>query len=117
MNPQRALTRETPARIDRRWIYIVVKVPRFAFEVSVRIKRDHDDEERRRAMTIGRNFTEALQRHSRARRKRGAAFSWPMSRDSVDVAETLEQMRVPRDGRLNELQLALWAGQQTPGFA
>ena len=106
------ITRETPAAFEPTLDYIVVKVPRFAFEkfpnadqtLTTTMKSVGE------AMAIGRNFTEALQKALRSVEKRGAAFSWPSSKDSVDVAGLLEQMRVPRDGRLNEVQLALWAG-------
>ncbi|HAM22148.1 MAG TPA: carbamoyl-phosphate synthase large subunit, partial [Actinobacteria bacterium] len=106
------ITRETPAAFEPTLDYIVVKVPRFAFEkfpnadqtLTTTMKSVGE------AMAIGRNFTEALQKALRSVEKRGAAFTWPEAKESVNVPELLEQMKVPRDGRLNEVQLALWAG-------
>ena len=106
------ITRETPASFEPTLDYIVVKVPRFAFE-----KFPHADatltttmKSVGEAMAIGRNFPEALQKALRSLEKPDAVFSWPASRADVDVAALLAAMRVPRDGRLSEVQLALWAG-------
>ncbi len=106
------ITRETPAAFEPTLDYIVVKIPRFAFEkfpnadqtLTTTMKSVGE------AMAIGRNFTEALQKALRSLDKRGASFSWPETKAEVDTVSLLEQMRVPRDGRLNEVQLALWAG-------
>ena len=106
------ITRETPASFEPTLDYIVVKVPRFAFE-----KFPHADatltttmKSVGEAMAIGRNFPEALQKALRSLEKPDAVFSWPASRADVDVDALLAAMRVPRDGRLSEVQLALWAG-------
>lgn len=106
------ITKETPAAFEPTLDYIVVKVPRFAFEkfpnadqtLTTTMKSVGE------AMAIGRNFTEALQKALRSVEKRGASFSWPAAKSDVDIAELLTKMQVPRDGRLNEVQLALWAG-------
>ena len=106
------ITRETPASFEPTLDYIVVKVPRFAFE-----KFPHADatltttmKSVGEAMAIGRNFPEALQKALRSLEKPDAVFSWPASRADVDVDGLLSAMRVPRDGRLSEVQRALWAG-------
>ena len=62
------------------------------------------------AMAIGRNFPEALQKALRSLEKPEAVFSWPDSTDDVDVDALMATIPVPRDGRLSEVQLALWAG-------
>ena len=106
------ITKVTPAAFEPTLDYVVVKVPRFAFEkfpnadqtLTTTMKSVGE------AMAIGRNFTEALQKALRSVEKRGASFSWPAGAADVDVPGLLDQMRVPRDGRLNEVQLALWAG-------
>jgi carbamoyl-phosphate synthase large subunit len=106
------ITRETPASFEPTLDYIVVKVPRFAFEkfpqadptLTTTMKSVGE------AMAIGRNFPEALQKALRSLEKKEAAFTWPASRSDVDVAALLAAMRVPHDGRLSEVQLALWAG-------
>ena len=106
------ITQETPASFEPSLDYIVVKVPRFAFEkfpqadptLTTTMKSVGE------AMSIGRNFTEALQKALRSMERSDAVFAWPQSRASVDVPALLEVMRVPRDGRLSEVQRALWAG-------
>ncbi len=103
------ITRKTPAAFEPALDYIVVKVPRFAFEkfpqadatLTTSMKSVGE------AMAIGRNFTQALQKALRSIEQRDAPFSWPAP---IDVAELLEIMKVPRDGRLGEVQRALWAG-------
>jgi carbamoyl-phosphate synthase large subunit len=42
--------------------------------------------------------------------RKEAVFDWSQDPKSIDVAKLLNVMKVPRDGRLNEVQLALWAG-------
>ncbi len=106
------ITRETPASFEPTLDYIVVKVPRFAFEkfpqadptLTTHMKSVGE------AMSLGRSFPEALQKALRSIEKREAVFAWPVSPSEVDVPALLERMRVPRDGRLSEVQLALWAG-------
>ena len=106
------ITKETPASFEPTLDYIVVKVPRFAFEkfpqadpvLTTHMKSVGE------AMALGRSFPEALQKALRSIEKREAVFAWPESKRDVDVTALLEQMAVPRDGRLSEVQLALWAG-------
>lgn len=106
------ITRETPASFEPTLDYIVVKVPRFAFEkfpqadttLTTTMKSVGE------AMAIGRNFPEALQKALRSLERPDAVFSWPASRDEVDVPKLLELMRRPHDGRLSLVQRALWAG-------
>jgi carbamoyl-phosphate synthase large subunit len=106
------ITRETPASFEPTLDYVVVKVPRFAFEkfpladptLTTTMKSVGE------AMAIGRNFPEALQKALRSLEKPEAVFTWPGDPADVDVADLLERMRVPHDGRLSLVQLALWAG-------
>ena len=106
------ITRETPASFEPTLDYIVVKVPRFAFEkfpqadpvLTTTMKSVGE------AMSIARSFPEALQKALRSMERPESVFGWPRTRAEVDVPGLLEAMRVPRDGRLNEVQLALWAG-------
>ncbi len=106
------ITQETPASFEPTLDYIVVKVPRFAFEkfpnadptLTTTMKSVGE------AMAIGRNFPEALQKALRSLERPDAVFSWPVSPGDVDVPALLEAMRVPRDGRLAWVQQALWAG-------
>jgi len=106
------ITRETPASFEPTLDYIVVKVPRFAFEkfpqadttLTTTMKSVGE------AMAIGRNFPESLQKALRSLERPDAIFAWPDKRDDVDVPALLELMRRPHDGRLSLVQQALWAG-------
>jgi carbamoyl-phosphate synthase large subunit len=106
------ITKETPASFEPALDYVVVKVPRFAFEkfpnadqtLTTTMKSVGE------AMAIGRNFTESLQKALRSIERKEAVFDWSLDPKSIDAAKLLNVMKVPRDGRLNEVQLALWAG-------
>ncbi|MFM1917399.1 MAG: hypothetical protein RJB01_914 [Actinomycetota bacterium] len=104
------ITGVTPASFEPTLDYIVVKVPRFAFEkfpgadttLTTTMKSVGE------AMAIGRSFPEALQKALRSMERAESVFSWPA--ESVDVTELLHLMRRPHDGRLSLVQRALWAG-------
>src|ERR671922_126293 len=72
------ITRETPASFEPTLDYVVVKVPRFAFEkfpsadptLTTHMKSVGE------AMAIGRSFPEALQKALRSLERRGASLSW-----------------------------------------
>jgi carbamoyl-phosphate synthase large subunit len=106
------ITQETPASFEPTLDYIVVKVPRFAFEkfsgadqtLTTTMKSVGE------AMAIGRNFPEALQKALRSMEKSEVIFTWPEHQSDVDIPDLLTRMSVPHDGRLNLVQLALWAG-------
>ena len=106
------ITKSTPASFEPTLDYVVVKVPRFAFEkfpgadttLTTTMKSVGE------AMSIGRSFPEALQKALRSLEKKEAIFSWPANRAEVDCADLLNLMKRPHDGRLSLAQLALWAG-------
>jgi carbamoyl-phosphate synthase large subunit len=106
------ITRETPASFEPALDYVVVKVPRFAFEkfpqadptLTTTMKSVGE------AMAIGRNFTEALQKALRSVERKDAPFSWDTEKSAIDVDALLAEVRVPHDGRLRKVQQALWAG-------
>ncbi|MCB0917110.1 MAG: carbamoyl-phosphate synthase large subunit [Actinobacteria bacterium] len=106
------ITKETPASFEPALDYVVVKVPRFAFEKFP----EADDELTTtmksvgEAMAIGRNFNEALQKALRSVDQKGAAFGWTQRPDADEVVELLEASRKPTDGRLRLVQQALWGG-------
>ncbi|MGO9217383.1 MAG: carbamoyl-phosphate synthase large subunit [Streptosporangiaceae bacterium] len=104
------ITGETPASFEPALDYVVVKVPRFAFEkfpgadpeLTTHMKSVGE------AMAIGRSFPEALQKALRSLENRGAPFSWdgpPGDRD-----ELLARCAVPHDGRMSTVHQALRAG-------
>ena len=106
------ITRETPASFEPALDYIVVKVPRFAFEkfpqadptLTTTMKSVGE------AMAIGRNFTEALQKALRSIERKEAPFSWAGEKSAIDVDALLTSIAVPHDGRLREVQQVMWAG-------
>ena len=99
-----------PRRSSLALDYVVVKVPRFAFEkfpaadptLTTTMKSVGE------AMAIGRNYATALQKALRSVEKRGSSFHWGEQTASVD--ELLEAMRIPTDGRIVQVQQALRLG-------
>ncbi|MCU1473719.1 carbamoyl-phosphate synthase large subunit [Amnibacterium sp.] len=104
------ITRVTPASFEPTLDYVVVKVPRFAFEkfpaadptLTTTMKSVGE------AMAIGRTFGAALQKALRSLEKRGSSFSW--EGEPGDAAALLEEAATPTDGRIVVLQQAMRAG-------
>ena len=102
----------TPAAFEPTLDYVVVKVPRFAFEkfpgadptLTTHMKSVGE------AMAIGRNFTEALQKALRSLESKDALFDWHQEWVDLDKAALLEQIRTPHDGRLKRVMDAIRAG-------
>ncbi|MXG90717.1 carbamoyl-phosphate synthase large subunit [Nocardioides flavescens] len=102
----------TPAAFEPALDYVVVKVPRFAFEkfpgadpkLTTHMKSVGE------AMAIGRNFTEALQKALRSLEKKDAVFDWDQAWVDLDKDALLEEIRTPTDGRLKRVMDALRAG-------
>ena len=107
------ITRETPACFEPTLDYIVVKVPRFNFEkfpaadptLTTTMKSVGE------AMSIGRNFTEALQKALRSLERKNSSFHWRGPRpDEASAREFLDIARTPTDGRIIAVQQALRGG-------
>ncbi|HEX7717887.1 MAG TPA: carbamoyl-phosphate synthase large subunit, partial [Marmoricola sp.] len=106
------ITAETPASFEPTLDYVVVKVPRFAFEkfptadprLTTHMKSVGE------AMAIGRNFTEALQKALRSLEKKDTAFDWSHRWVELDKDALLEEIRTPTDGRLKLVMDAIRAG-------
>ncbi|MBW1637889.1 carbamoyl-phosphate synthase large subunit [Microbacterium resistens] len=104
------ITGVTPASFEPTLDYVVVKVPRFAFEkfpaadatLTTTMKSVGE------AMAIGRNYATALQKALRSLEKRGSSFHWGDEPRSVE--ELLEIAKTPTDGRIVTLQQALRKG-------
>jgi len=104
------ITQETPASFEPTLDYVVVKVPRFAFEkfpladdtLTTTMKSVGE------AMAIGRSFPEALMKAMRSLEKADGAFDW--SKDPGDKAELLRIAARPTDGRINTVMQAIRAG-------
>ena len=107
------ITRVTPASFEPALDYVVVKVPRFAFEkfpaadatLTTTMKSVGE------AMAIGRNFSTALQKALRSLEKRGSSFHW--RGDPGSKSELLALAQIPTDGRIVTVQQALLAGATT----
>ncbi|MCU1505529.1 MAG: carB, partial [Microbacteriaceae bacterium] len=104
------ITKVTPASFEPTLDYVVVKVPRFAFEkfpaadqtLTTTMKSVGE------AMAIGRNYASALQKALRSLEKRGSSFHW--NGTPGDKVALLEIASVPTDGRIVTVQQALRAG-------
>jgi carbamoyl-phosphate synthase large subunit len=104
------ITEKTPASFEPTLDYVVVKVPRFAFEkfpsadatLTTTMKSVGE------AMALGRNFPEALNKALRSLEKKGSQFDFVSEVGSKD--ELLAKAKVPTDGRINTVMDAIRAG-------
>jgi len=104
------ITRVTPASFEPTLDYVVVKVPRFAFEkfpaadqtLTTTMKSVGE------AMAIGRNFTQALQKALRSLEKRGSSFHWNQTNETKD--QLLSFIKTPTEKRIVQVQQALYKG-------
>ncbi len=109
------ITQKTPASFEPTLDYVVVKVPRFAFEkfpaadptLTTTMKSVGE------AMAIGRNFTEALQKALRSLEQKGSSFDF--TKPAVEagpntVARLVERTKETTMERLRNVQQALLAG-------
>ncbi len=104
------ITKVTPASFEPTLDYVVVKVPRFAFEKfpSADARLTTTMKSVGEAMAIGRNYATALQKALRSLEKRGSSFHW--DGEPGDAEALLAVAAVPTDGRIVTLQQALRAG-------
>ena len=106
------ITQVTPASFEPTLDYVVVKVPRFAFEkfadadprLTTTMKSVGE------AMAIGRSFPEALMKALRSLERKEAVFTFPANKSEIPVDQLLQKMRIPTEYRLQQVQLAMWAG-------
>jgi carbamoyl-phosphate synthase large subunit len=106
------ITGETPASFEPTLDYVVVKVPRFAFEkfpgadptLTTTMKSVGE------AMSLGRNFVEALGKALRSMETKAAGFWTSPDPDTMTVDNVLSALRVPHDGRLYTVERALRLG-------
>lgn len=105
------ITQKTPASFEPTLDYVVVKVPRFAFEkfpaadptLTTTMKSVGE------AMAIGRNFTEALQKALRSLEQRGSEFSFlPAQGEELEALK--KGMATATTERLYQVQRALLSG-------
>jgi len=106
------ITGETPAAFEPALDYVVVKIPRFAFEkfpgadpeLTTTMKSVGE------AMSLGRNFTEALNKAMRSMETAAAGFWTRPDPPDATVESTLAALRTPHDGRLYTVERALRLG-------
>ncbi len=106
------ITGVTPAAFEPSLDYVVVKIPRFAFEkfpgadprLTTTMKSVGE------VMALGRNFPEALGKAMRSTETAAAGFWTGPQPSTADPAELLEALRTPVDGRLYLAEAALRAG-------
>jgi carbamoyl-phosphate synthase large subunit len=105
------ITKQTPACFEPTLDYVVVKAPRFAFEkfpgadptLTTTMKSVGE------AMSLGRNFVEALGKVMRSLETDRAGF-WTAPDPDGDADEVLARLRTPGEGRLYDIELALRFG-------
>ncbi|GAS92095.1 carbamoyl-phosphate synthase large subunit [Mycolicibacterium brisbanense] len=112
------ITKETPACFEPTLDYVVVKAPRFAFEkfpgadptLTTTMKSVGE------AMSLGRNFIEALGKVMRSLETSRAGF-WTAPDSDADVEQLLTNLRTPTDGRLYDIEQALRLGASVEAVA
>ncbi|QIS04828.1 carbamoyl-phosphate synthase large subunit [Nocardia brasiliensis] len=106
------ITKETPACFEPTLDYVVVKAPRFAFEkfpgadptLTTTMKSVGE------AMSLGRNFTEALGKVLRSLETKAAGFWTQADGKWNDVEAILADLRTPTEGRIYQVERALRLG-------
>ncbi|MCG3755940.1 MULTISPECIES: carbamoyl-phosphate synthase large subunit [Amycolatopsis] len=106
------ITGETPASFEPALDYVVVKVPRFAFEkfpgadptLTTTMKSVGE------AMSFGRSFPEALGKAMRSIETKATGFWTQPDPEGATAESTLDSLRTPHEGRLYEVELALRLG-------
>lgn len=112
------ITKETPACFEPALDYVVVKAPRFAFEkfpgadprLTTTMKSVGE------AMSLGRNFIESLGKVMRSLETDRAGF-WTKPDPEGTVDDVLARLRVPTEGRLYDIELALRLGATVEAVA
>ena len=105
------ITRQTPAAFEPTLDYVVVKMPRFAFEkfpaadpvLTTHMKSVGE------AMSLGRNFTEALGKALRSTETTDAGF-WTCPDPPLSLAELRDAIATPTDCRIYRIEQGLRAG-------
>jgi carbamoyl-phosphate synthase large subunit len=106
------ITLQTPAAFEPSLDYVVVKIPRFAFEkfpgadpeLTTTMKSVGE------AMSLGRNFTEALNKAMRSMETKEAGFWTVPDPAGATLESTLAALGKPHDGRLYTVERALRLG-------
>ena len=105
------ITKETPACFEPALDYIVVKAPRFAFEkfpnanatLTTNMKSVGE------AMSLGRNFLEALGKVMRSLETKKTGF-WTIPDQEITLDQLFIKLRTPTDDRLYDIEYAIRLG-------
>ncbi|MBW4720978.1 carbamoyl-phosphate synthase large subunit [Saccharothrix obliqua] len=105
------ITGETPASFEPTLDYVVVKVPRFAFEKFPGADRTLTTTMKSvgEAMSIGRSFVEAMGKALRSMETKAGGF-WTTPDPDATLESTLDELRTGHDGRLYTVDRALRLG-------
>jgi len=106
------ITQATPAAFEPALDYVVVKIPRFAFEkfpgadptLTTTMKSVGE------AMSIGRSFAEALGKALRSMETKALGFWTGPVTATISLADLLAQIAIPTDGRIYGVERALAMG-------
>ena len=106
------ITGETPASFEPTLDYVVVKMPRFAFEkfpgadpeLTTTMKSVGE------AMALGRSFPEALGKAMRSMETKAGGFWTRPDPEGATLESTLEELRTAHEGRLYAVERALRLG-------
>ena len=106
------ITLKTPAAFEPSLDYVVVKIPRFAFEKFPGADRELTTTMKSvgEAMSLGRNFTEALNKAMRSMETSESGFWTRPDPADATVESILDLLRRPHDGRLYTVERALRLG-------
>src|SRR5512136_1207156 len=107
------ITRETPAAFEPTIDYVVVKVPRFAFEkfpkadstLTIQMKSVGE------VMSIGRTFEEALQKSLRGLEIDRAGLDSPLGKRPGDAWSEAEAIRIREQVRVARAHWIFWVGE------
>jgi carbamoyl-phosphate synthase large subunit len=112
------ITRETPASFEPTIDYVVVKIPRFAFEKFPRADRTLTTQMKSvgEAMAIGRTFKEALQKGLRSLEMGEDEWGWEGS-EIRDPLVLRERLITPTRERLAAVRTALLSGMRVGEIA
>ena len=109
---QNDITGETPASFEPTLDYVVVKVPRFAFEkfpgadteLTTTMKSVGE------AMAVGRSYSEAMGKALRSMETKSTGFWTIPDPEGATAESTLQALRTAHDGRLYTVERALRLG-------
>ena len=109
---QNDITKSTPASFEPTLDYVVVKIPRFAFEkfpeadttLTTTMKSVGE------AMALGRSFPESLMKAIRSIEKKGFEFDFSNKREEENLALYIDQIKRPTEYRIIQVQRALYLG-------